>query len=396
MDLIFRSLTRQHGRPISEVRGSAGTKSRPGKQSVSRLHYLGYADDVILFSETCKGAESLLHELEDTAALFGLHINTGKGKTEVMFHGNVTGDLTIKARDGRVLPICKQYKYLGAVLGTRWRDDFARRKKLTWSLLHKYNRVWSSSGNNPSKLHLFHALVVPTLTYSVSSYPWTNEVCSALNGTYSKMLRYALNQKVDYKKFTHKPLEDIMGRSMYLTATIVYNRLREHGHWVRQHMRDPDDNPVPHPLIDVLSWETRLEESSVKRAHGKALRQGPRDGLLSMVRVLTYRELLELAMNKRQWRKLVEQEAMREQMRVASDISQRRFREKRPWSPQDHDRLMVQARENANANFHIACFSFFLLSVLSRKGRLHYTRGPVLCTSPLRFAPLRFVPPSLS
>jgi hypothetical protein len=350
MDVIFRSLPRQRGLMISEIVGSAGTQSRPGKRLVSRLPALGYADDVILFAGSSKDAEALLQRLEATAALFGLFINTGKGKTEVLYAGPVV-KAPIYASKNRLVPECTQYKYLGALLGTSWREDFKRRKQLAWCLLHRYHRTWSSSTcNAKSKLHLFHALVVPTLTYSVCTYPWTGVVRSALNSAYNSMLRYAMGERVDWRSFSHTPIEQLMGNHLFLTATIVYNRLREHGHWVRQHLRT-QGTPILHPVVDVLQWETRLPTSSVQFRVGGRLSQGPRDGLLTMAFFDTYDDLCRVACNKGAWRRLVEEETLREQLSVARDISARRARENRPWSQSDHIALLCLAEARAQAKF---------------------------------------------
>ncbi len=215
-----------------------------------------------------------------------------------------------------------------------------------------YNRTWTSSTcNNRSKLHLFHALVVPTLTYGVATYPWTKAVRDALNSTYNKMLRYALNDPVDWQTFQHTPIEELMGERLYLSALVVYHRLREHGHWVRQHFREEDDNPVRHALIDVFSWETQ-DSQSIHYRRGGALLQGSRDGLLHMVRVLSYAEVCELAMKKRRWRGVVESEALREQLSVASVTSARRFTENRCWSEDDHRLLLARARILSSFIFH--------------------------------------------
>jgi hypothetical protein len=358
MDLIFRSLSLQHGAMISEITGNPGTKSRPGTRVVSRLHYLGYADDVILFSNTPEGAQALLHELEDTAALFGLLINTGKGKTEVLYSGAVTKG-TILTKNGRVVPECTQYKYLGTLLGVPWKQDFSRRKQLAWTLLRRYARTWTASPcTTRSKLHLFHALVVPTLTYGVATYPWTQAVRDALNGTYNTMLRYALRDPIDWHHFSHTPIEELMGERLYLSAQVVYNRLREHGHWVRQHLRD--DNMVPHPLIDVFAWETQAHANDrgatwLKRTRSGARRKGPRDGLLDMVRVPFYDELCRLASKKSRWRRVVEEETLREQLSVATATSLRRRQcEGRRWLESDHRSLMRLAKRNAEAVFNDA------------------------------------------
>lgn len=291
----------------------------------------------------------MLHQLERTAALFGLFINTGKGKTEVLFAGPPCEDQrTILTLNGREVPSCKQYKYLGALLGTDWRTDLKRRTGLAWALLRRYNRTWTSSScNDESKLHLFYALVVPTLTYSVCTYPWTQKVRDALNGSFNRMLRYAMNDPVDFNNLNrHTPIERLLGpRHMCLTATIVYNRLREHGHWVRQHVNLDYKNHVFHPLIDVLSWENQGIAFHAKR------KQGPRDGLLSIIRRIEYTELCDDAITKIRWRRIVEQETLREQLSVASAMDARRKREKRRWLPSDSALLKRWAHDSAHYVF---------------------------------------------
>jgi len=140
--------------------------------------------------------------------------------------------------------------------------------------------------------------------------------------------------------------EDLLGRNMYLTATIVYNRLREHGHWVRQHSRS--DKRVEHPLIDLLAWETNAE----RVVHfSRKRKKSPRDGLLSMCNVDSYEHLTAIAKDKYKWRRLVEEETLREQLQIASAVSMRRSREPRRWLPSDHAKLMRWARESAHSVF---------------------------------------------
>ena len=142
-----------------------------------------------------------------------------------------------------------------------------------------------------------------------------------------------------------------MGERLYLSAQIVYNRLREHGHWVRQHLRE--DNAVPHPLVDLLCWETQQHKDDrphtvLRRTASGVRRQGPRDGLLFMARVPSYDELCRLACNKARWRRLVEEETLREQRTVASKTSFKRAQcEARRWSEGDHRSLMRHAEEAA-------------------------------------------------
>jgi hypothetical protein len=355
MDLIFRTLEQQKGAKISKP-STNNSKRHPAQ--FTRLPCLGYADDVIIFANSSTDAQAQLHHLEKTAALFGLFINTGAGKTEAMYLGRFpsTDNKRIFTLNGREVPHCEEYKYLGAVLGGDWKTDFKRRKALSWTLLRKYERIWKGSRfGTQAKAHLFYALVVPTLTYSVCTYPWSPEVKDRLNEAFHHMLRYALNEPVDWEYFTHRPVEQLLGHHMFLTATIVYNRLREHGHWIRQHYRK--DNAIQHPLLDLLRWDHRNEMTFHGGKHAYDIYQlprrrlGPADGLLEMTGLPTYADLTERALDKYRWRQLVESATMKEQLHVASQISHRRFKEPRRWLFGDHTALIRAAKETARTKF---------------------------------------------
>ncbi len=99
------------------------------------------------------------------------------------------------------------------------------------------------------------------------------------------------------------------------------------GHWARQHYRR--DNPVYHPLLDVFAWNTRSAVSNVKHRRGGAMILSSKDSLLRMAgfELDEYGPLLVLAGDKKKWRQLVEQRTLYEQLRVATEISQRRRKE---------------------------------------------------------------------
>ena len=62
--------------------------------------------------------------------------------------------------------------------------------------------------------------------------------------------------------------------------------------------------------------------------------------------ITEYSQLVDLALNKKKWRKVVEAKIMEEQLRVAREISDRRSGE-RKWGFGDHNRLMRRARSMA-------------------------------------------------
>ena len=74
------------------------------------------------------------------------------------------------------------------------------------------------------------------------------------------MLRHCLGVKVDWHDLTkHKPIEYILNsRDLFFTARVLGDKLRAHGHWIRQHYRVKA--PAQLPIIDVYCWDFRLHE----------------------------------------------------------------------------------------------------------------------------------------
>ncbi len=322
---------------------SRGTRSRPQPgPPTARIPALGYADDVVLFSSQVANMQRMLACLEVTAAFFGLRVNAGAGKTEVIYINVDAGAITL-ASGAPVLAV-SHYKYLGSIVGIKaMTADLKRRKQLSWGLLHQYTHIWRSSPAHVSvKRRLFRTLVVPVLGYSSATYPWNLTTLCALNGVFNRMLRFAMNVRVDYQTWTHDPIEALLGDDMlFFTATLVYERLRAFGHWARQHYRR--DNPVYHPLLDVFAWDTRSAASNVKHRRGGAMILSSKDSLLRMAgfELDEYGPLLVLAGDKKKWRQLVEQRTLYEQLRVATEISQRRRKEtNRHWDDSAHDALI--------------------------------------------------------
>ncbi len=348
MDLIFRAVSQLDcGARLSSLPSSAGTRSRPKSVWIPRLPALGYADDVILFSNSVTDAQKMLTRLEDVAAMFGLKCNVGPGKTEAMYISLPAAPIYLKS--GALVTTATSYKYLGTLLGTTWKEDFSRRRGLAWALLHQYNNVWSAAHIHIDvKRHLFHALVTPHLTYSCISYPWTALVRKTINQCYQRMLRYALGVRPNWTEWDHLPIESLIGDSrLFLSAQIVYERLRSIGHWLRQHCRK--DNTILHPALWVLAWNSRADDK-LRNKRGGALQISPKDSILRMAgfELDSWGALVDTACNKSAWRLTVEKAVLAEQLAVADTIAKRRAAETakgRIWTEEDHAKLLDYARK---------------------------------------------------
>jgi hypothetical protein len=334
IDIVLRCLGKeaQHGAVISArvLPKVSSTRGVLREGSVSVLTDTTYADDILLFSNTRAGAERLLHTVERIGALFNLHINVSpKGDKTALIAVNARG-AAVCSLDGKPVPVVKQYKYLGFVVGASWKEDWRRRKVLANGLMHQYRSVWQS-GTTRAKEHMFYSLIVPTLTYGLSCYPWTTTVLREVNAFHRKLLRRVFDIRVDSINFTHQLIERFMPRHPTITTMFTFTRLREVGQWVRNH----ESSKCEIPLIDVFDWEVTTRGT------------GPRKSMLAMARCHTWEELKQVAMSPTRWLQLCCTSAVAEERSVALETGRRREREPRGWSAADTAKLVKDRTEVA-------------------------------------------------
>ena len=155
-------------------------------------------------------------------------------KTELMTTNNTTP--VVLDISGVTIPTVDCYKYLGTTFTNdkqNWRKDFKRRKGLAWMRLKEYDWVWDSAGQIPLKRRLCRTIVEPVLLYSVFSYPWTLTVQRTVNGTYHRMMRYALKDAVDFENGTHTATPALLGAEPFMTTLVQHRRFTQVGHWFR-------------------------------------------------------------------------------------------------------------------------------------------------------------------
>ena len=103
------------------------------------------------------------------------------------------------------------------------------RKALAWDSCHKLNRVWSSPLKRNIKVRLFLATVESVLLYGSNTWTLTKKLEQQLDGTYTRMLREALN--ISWRQ--HMTNEELYKNLQNVSKKIAERRLRLAGHCLR-------------------------------------------------------------------------------------------------------------------------------------------------------------------
>ena len=117
------------------------------------------------------------------------------------------------------------FKYLGS-----WVDNSAKdinvRKSLAWKALNDMEKIWKSAMNPELKKRFFVATVESILLYGCESWALTDTMERSLSGTYTRMLRKALN--VHWS--SHTSNDELYGKLPRVDTKIAERRLRLAGH----------------------------------------------------------------------------------------------------------------------------------------------------------------------
>lgn len=226
---------------------------------------LDFADDIALLSNEIHQAQELLKLLETEADRVGLHVNAKK--TEVMaFNQDEPCNITTLA--GRLIKLVDNFKYLGGRMKSS-DNDIKVRKALAWVACHKLRSVWTSSLKKSIKIRLFLSTVESVLLYNSSTWTLTMKAEKSINGTYTRMLRMAMN--VSWKQ--HMTNHELYGNLPQVSEKIAARRLRLAGHCVRHPdeiasnlvLWEPTGGRVnrgrkPTDYIDVIKRDTGLKD----------------------------------------------------------------------------------------------------------------------------------------
>ena len=226
----------------------------PGKTIID----LDFADDICLLCNEMDQAQELLHRVESECQKVGLGLNSKK--TEVMTY-NIPEHSPLKTISGDELKEVTDFKYLGSWVGST-EGDIKVRKALAWKALNGMTKIWKSNISRKAKIDFFIATVETVLLYGCEAWTLTESLKKSLNGTYTRMLRAALNiswmQKV--------PNSELYGNLPPLDRKIAGKRMGLAGHCFR------------HPELaasSLILWEP---------THGKVSRGGRRTTFIDVLK----------------------------------------------------------------------------------------------------------------
>ena len=206
-------------------------------------------------------------------------------KTKYLVY-NTEAQPPLVTRHGTVLEPKDDFKYLGS-----WVDNSAKdisvRKALAWKALNDMENIWKSNMNPNLKKRFFVATVESILLYGCESWTMTETMEKSLSGTYTRMLRKALN--IHWSSHTTNTV--LYGDLPRLDVKIAQRRLRLAGHCHR------------HPELStqkLLLWEP---------THGHRRRGGQKttyvDTLKRDTGASTTKELANMMGDRDVWRSLV-------------------------------------------------------------------------------------------
>ena len=103
---------------------------------------------------------------------------------------NIEDQQPLQTLDGTTLEKKDDFKHLGS-----WTDSSEKdvRKAQAWRALNDMNKIWSSNMSQELKRRFFTATVESILLYGCEAWTITTAKETALDGTYTRMLRKAMN-----------------------------------------------------------------------------------------------------------------------------------------------------------------------------------------------------------
>jgi len=257
-------------------------KRRSRRIAAKVITDMDFADDIALVSEGIAQAQEMLALVEESAKSVGLVMNAGK--TKYMKY-NINDEVNIKALDGSEIERVDDFKYLGSWVDNSGKD-VKKRKALAWNACHKLKNIWKSSLKKKLKLRLLSSTVESILLYGCETWALTKSLAKQLDGSYTRMLRMALNIHWT-QKITNK---ELYGKLEQLSIKVRRRRLRFAGHCMRR-----EDEVVS----DLVLWAP---------THGTRRRGRPPETYVKTLERdtgLKADELRGLMLDRDEWKKVV-------------------------------------------------------------------------------------------
>ena len=210
------------------------------------IHWILYADDIVLFSKTIEEAETVLNILHSTCKRFGLNISFKKTKTQV-FKDDILAAIPslLKIEDNNIENV-REFTYLGHVFSNQSATPtIEQRKARANAKFHQLKEVLGDTKvNRHTRWKLLEACVVPRLLYGLqAAYPKEDQL-KKLEACWYQILRSMVRggwrrvsddpENPDYRFIhTNKDLENILNAKSIREIARSRN-LKYLGHVCRQ------------------------------------------------------------------------------------------------------------------------------------------------------------------
>jgi hypothetical protein len=259
------------------------TPRRSRRHPKEVLTDLDFADDIALLSDEIVQAQEILLNVEKECNKVGLGLNARKTKSLTF---NIDNPKPLHTAAGTELEIEDDFKYLGSWVQST-EKDIKVRKAQAWKALHDMSRIWKSSMDRDLKIRFFIATIESILLYGCESWTLTETQEKSLNGTYTKMLRVAVNTHWS----SHTPNTELYGNLPAVSDKIACRRLQLAGHCHRH----PELSTQP-----LVLWEPK---------HGVRGRGRPRTNFVDSLKRDTgasdAKELAALMESRKVWRSIL-------------------------------------------------------------------------------------------
>ena len=201
------------------------TPRRSRRHPKEVLADLDFADDIALLSDEIEQAQELLLRVERECKKVGLGLNAKKTKSLAY---NIQNPIPLHTADGTELEWTDDFKYLGSWVDSS-EKDISVRKALAWKALNSMMKIWKSGMRRPLKVRFFVATIESILLYGCESWTLSKAQEKSLDGTYTRMLRKALN--VHWT--SHTTNHELYGELPLVSDKIASRRLQLAGHCFR-------------------------------------------------------------------------------------------------------------------------------------------------------------------
>ena len=177
---------------------------------------------------------------------------------------------------GAALSQVTDFQYLGSWVESTKKDVEVRIAK-AWAACSKLNSVWQRDLSKDLKINLFRAAVESVLLYGSESCTMTDTLSKRIDGTYTRLLRTALN--VSWRQ--HLTNRQLYGNLPPVSSVIQVRRLQFAGHcyrsknevvnrvilWEPRHGRRSKGRPAK-SYINILAADTGAERSELSGLMG--------------------------------------------------------------------------------------------------------------------------------